>query len=128
VFDLRVVVIGGRAAHVVVRTSRSPMTNLHLLNRRGDIDRVARFVGDELMSEALRQCERAIAECFPRSLHGGVDLLIRSDRRACAVLEVNAFGDLLPGVEWNGMDTYEAEIDHILRRQAAPSPRRQEVA
>ena len=35
VFDLRVVVIAGRARHAVVRMSRGPMTNLHLLNRRG---------------------------------------------------------------------------------------------
>ncbi len=30
VFDLRVVVIGGEPTHAVVRTSRTPMTNLHL--------------------------------------------------------------------------------------------------
>ncbi|MCA1218364.1 STM4014 family protein, partial [Streptomyces sp. 8L] len=33
--DLRVVVVAGRATHAVVRTSRSPMTNLHLGGARG---------------------------------------------------------------------------------------------
>lgn len=34
-FDLRVVVIGGEPTHAVVRTSRHPMTNLHLGGARG---------------------------------------------------------------------------------------------
>ena len=34
--DLRVVVIDGTARQIVARLSRSPMTNLHLLNERGD--------------------------------------------------------------------------------------------
>jgi hypothetical protein len=36
-FDLRVLVIAGKARHTVVRMSRSPMTNLHLGNQRGDL-------------------------------------------------------------------------------------------
>jgi hypothetical protein len=59
--------------------------------------------------------------CFPRSLHGGVDLLIGTDLRAHAVLEVNAFGDLLPGVTCDGLDTYEAEIEDVLARDE-PAP------
>ncbi|MFE0426863.1 STM4014 family protein, partial [Streptomyces sp. NPDC058953] len=35
--DLRVVVTEGRATHAVLRTSRSPMTNLHLGGARGDL-------------------------------------------------------------------------------------------
>ncbi|MEU0546136.1 STM4014 family protein, partial [Nocardia sp. NPDC005978] len=35
--DLRVVVIDGRATHAVLRTSPSPMTNLHLGGARGDL-------------------------------------------------------------------------------------------
>src|SRR5439155_19460211 len=36
-FDLRGLVIGGEVCHVVPRLSRQPMTNLHLLNQRGDV-------------------------------------------------------------------------------------------
>ena len=42
VVDLRVVVVAGRPTHVVVRGSRSPMTNLHLGGVRGDLDAVRR--------------------------------------------------------------------------------------
>lgn len=115
-FDLRVVVIAGAARHVVVRMSRTPMTNLHLGNRRGEPDSVAGRMGDEGWSAALRTCERAAA-VFPGSLHAGVDLLIAPDFRGHAVLEANAFGDLLPGVLSEGMDTYEAEV-----RAALPAP------
>ncbi len=108
-FDLRVVVIGGRARHLVARLSRGPMTNLHLLNERGDIDAVLGRIGPVAWEAARQSCERAM-RCFGGSLYGGVDLLISADYRRHAILEVNAFGDLLPGVLCDGVDTYAAEI------------------
>lgn len=109
-FDLRVVTIGGRARHAVVRLSRTPMTNLHLLNRRDAPAALRARMGEPAWADAMRTCEHA-AGCFPRSLHAGVDLLIGTSFRRHAVLEVNAFGDLLPGVTCDGVDTYAAEID-----------------
>ncbi|GAA0741839.1 STM4014 family protein [Dactylosporangium roseum] len=108
-FDLRVVVIAGQASHVVVRSSRSPMTNLHLGNARGDLAAVRAAAGEERWAAAMRTCERAAA-CFPGSLHVGVDLMFGPRYTAHAVAEVNAFGDLLPGVLVDGRDTYAAEI------------------
>jgi hypothetical protein len=113
VFDLRVVVIAGRARHVVVRMSRGPVTNLHLLNRRGDLSVLLARMGPEAWRAALRTCERA-AVVFPGSLHLGVDLLVAPGFRRHAVLEGNAFGDLLPGVLSAGVDTYEAEIRAVI--------------
>lgn len=122
--DLRVVVVAGRATHAVVRTSRSPLTNLHLGGSRGDLDAVCEAAGDR-WAEALAVCERAAA-CFPRTLCVGVDLLPAVGWRRFAVGEVNAFGDLLPrltGLPGSGaehLDTYAAQIDAVLRR-ARPS-------
>lgn len=107
-FDLRVVVIAGTAQHIVVRTSRTPMTNLHLGNERGDLAALVAQLPPDAWSAALRTCERA-AGVIPGSLQVGVDLLIGPDQRH-AVLEANAFGDLLPGVLCAGLDTYEAEV------------------
>jgi hypothetical protein len=112
VFDLRIVVIAGRARHVVVRMSRSPMTNLHLLNRRGDWSALLTRMGQEVW-QAVRQTCAKVATVFPRSLHVGVDVLIAPGYQRHAVLEGNAFGDLLPGVLSEGVDTYEAEIRAI---------------
>lgn len=122
--DLRVVVIAGRACHVVVRLSRGPITNLHLLNARGDAEALAARAGPARWQAALAACEAAAA-AFPGSLYAGVDLLLAPGFRRHAVLEVNAFGDLLPGVAWRGMDTYEAEIRAVLGGEAPGVPGRE---
>ncbi|MFE9664020.1 STM4014 family protein [Streptomyces sp. NPDC005955] len=117
VADLRVVVVGGRASHAVVRTSTSPMTNLHLGGARGDLDRVRAAVerAGGSWAGALEICERAAA-CFPGTLCVGVDLLPGIGWRRFAVAEVNAFGDLLPGLTglpgsgFEGLDTYAAQV------------------
>ncbi|MBH0776048.1 STM4014 family protein [Nocardia sp. NEAU-351] len=112
--DLRVVVIGGRATHVVVRTSRAPLTNLHLGGARGDLEVFRAAVG-ERWSRALSICEEAAA-CFPSTLCVGVDLLPAVGWRHFFVGEVNAFGDLLPRLTGlpegpaAGLDTYTAQV------------------
>ena len=118
-FDLRVVVIGGQARHVVVRVSRQPMTNLHLGNSRGDTARIMETLGPEAWAAAMATCERAMRS-FPGSLYAGIDLLIRNDYRRHAVLEVNAFGDLLPNVWHNRESTYDAELSAqpVFQKQA----------
>lgn len=115
-FDLRVLTIAGRARHTVVRKSRTPITNLHLLNPRGEVEPVRARMSEAAWAEAMRTCE-AVAGCFPESLHAGIDLAILSGYQRHAVLEVNGFGDLLPGVLHQGVDTYTAEIEAI-REQA----------
>ncbi|GHO96986.1 hypothetical protein KSF_070340 [Reticulibacter mediterranei] len=108
IFDMRVVMIGGEPMHTVARMSQSPMTNLHLLNQRGDLAAILDRIGPERWQEALTTCKRA-ASLFA-SLYIGVDLLFSSDYRYHAILELNAFGDLLPGLLYQGQDTYSAEI------------------
>jgi glutathione synthase/RimK-type ligase-like ATP-grasp enzyme len=109
VVDLRVLVVAGRPTHVVVRASRTPMTNLHLGGRRGDLDAVRAAAGEWHYAEALGTCVR-VAALFPRCLQVGIDLMFSSDWRRHAVAEVNAFGDLLPGLLVNGRDTYAEQI------------------
>ncbi|MFG2003155.1 STM4014 family protein [Spirillospora sp. NPDC048911] len=113
--DLRVVVIAGEATHAVVRTSRHAMTNLHLGGTRGDLGAVRDALGESGWRRALEVCEQA-AGCFPRSLMVGVDLLVGVGWRRFAIGEVNAFGDLLPGLTGlpgtsaEGLDTYTAQV------------------
>lgn len=121
--DLRIVVVDGRATHAVVRTSTGPMTNLHLGGARGDLDEVRAAVAAAggCWREALAMCERAAA-CFPGTLCVGVDLLPAAGWRRFAVGEVNAFGDLLPGLTGlpgsgaEGLDTYAAQVAAVLDR------------
>jgi glutathione synthase/RimK-type ligase-like ATP-grasp enzyme len=120
VVDLRVVVIAGRPSHVVVRSGAGPMTNLHLGNRRGDLTALRAAAGAEYAA-AMDTCVR-VAACFPGSLHVGVDLMFSPDWRRHAVAEVNAFGDLLPGLLVDGRDTYEAQIATLRRSAMAGQP------
>jgi hypothetical protein len=103
------------------------MTNLHLGNARGDLARVRTTAGPRLWEEAMRTCVQ-VARCFSRSLHVGVDLMIRARWGAHAVAEVNAFGDLLPGALADGRDTYDTQLaalrDGGYDRWAAAAPPR----
>jgi glutathione synthase/RimK-type ligase-like ATP-grasp enzyme len=104
--DLRVLVIAGEARHWVVRQSRHPMTNLHLGNQRGSGTALRELIGAAKLEAAFRLAEKAAA-CFPESLYAGVDILIDSRHRAL-VGEINAFGDLLPGLTHRGESAYTA--------------------
>jgi hypothetical protein len=116
-FDLRVVVISGEAQHLVVRLGKSPMTNLHLKSDRGNSEEFLQRVGVENWQAMRQTCETA-ARLFPNSLYCGIDLLVYPDFRRHAILEINAFGDLLPGITWNNIDTYTSEVKAILRLTA----------
>lgn len=109
-FDLRVVVIAGEARHFVVRTSKSPMTNLHLGNARGDSRVFLDMIQPESWERLKETCVRVARECFPRSLYMGIDVLVTPDMRDHYILEVNAFGDLIPRIFDRNMDTYHAEV------------------
>ncbi|WP_395292661.1 STM4014 family protein [Kitasatospora hibisci] len=117
--DLRVVVIGGRATHAVVRTSTQPITNLHLGGARGSLDLAQQAAGDAWPA-LLETAERAAA-CFPNSAMVGVDVLPAGGWRRGLVGEVNAFGDLLPnltglpGGPAEGLDTYAAQLAALPR-------------
>jgi glutathione synthase/RimK-type ligase-like ATP-grasp enzyme len=116
-FDVRVVVIGGRARHVMVRLGSGPITNSQLLGGKGDAEMLRRRMGDEAWSRLLQLCETAMTQCFPRSLYAGFDVLIEPDFQTARILEVNAFGDLLPRTLCEGRDTYAWEVEESLRRE-----------
>jgi glutathione synthase/RimK-type ligase-like ATP-grasp enzyme len=115
VFDLRVVVIAGKAGHEVIRLSRSPLTNLHLANARGDIAATRARLGEKIWQALIASCEQATRSFF-RSLYAGIDIMITSDLRRHAILEMNAFGDLLPNILKDGLDTYSTQILAMLAR------------
>ena len=109
--DVRVLVIAGEARHCVVRQSNSPMTNLHLGNRR------AQPHGLEEPLVAASQLAEQAAACFPNSLYAGVDVLLDLKGKPY-VGEINAFGDLLPGLTHNNEDPYTAIAKAWLRKSS----------
>lgn len=111
--DLRIVTIGGAVQHSVLRMSKGPFTNLHLLNQRADTREFVKKMGHEQWQSLANICTRT-ASLFPQSLYMGIDLLVASSFKRIAVAEVNAFGDQLKGVLHNGVDTYTAELTELL--------------
>ena len=117
VIDLRVVVIAGRPSHVVVRASRGPMTNLHLGGARGSTcPTCARAPAREHCAgrDGDLRTGRGVLPRQPAG-RGGPDVLLRTGA-SHAVAEVNAFGDLLPGLLVDGRDTYAAQIAAVADR------------
>jgi glutathione synthase/RimK-type ligase-like ATP-grasp enzyme len=114
-FDVRVVVIGGRARHVVGRANASPFTNLNLDARRMPSETIADRLGASWNS--LKLLAEEAADHLPGAGVLGMDVLVRPDRCSFAVLEANAFGDYLPGLLDEGETTYEAQ----LRRAGCPA-------
>lgn len=114
VMDVRVVLVGGRPTHAVGRGSRSaPMTNLHLGGDRIDAAAIRAEAGEDAWLAAMETCER-VAALFPGTLQIAVDLMFGVGWRGHAIAEVNAFGDLLPGLHVDGRDTYDAQIAALL--------------
>jgi hypothetical protein len=113
-FDLRIVTIAGEPRHGMARVSASPFTNMTLGNRRGDLPGIKERIGDQSWKSLHDTCAR-VASLFPRSFTLGIDILIRPDFRRHAVLEVNAFGDLLLGQLDAGEDTYTATLSALER-------------
>ncbi|MEO8698570.1 MAG: STM4014 family protein [Kofleriaceae bacterium] len=112
-FDLRVLAIDGVPAFIVMRTSPHPITNLHLGGLRGDVAalqaRVDPAAWDAAMASAVA-VQRASG-----AFHVGVDLMFEPDLVAHRIIEGNAFGDLLPNLERDGLDVYGWQVARLLR-------------
>jgi hypothetical protein len=107
-FDLRILVIGGEPVFTVMRQNRHPVTNLHLGGWRGDVDAFFEKLSDETRQNMDDIC-RQVAVLVGLH-HIGVDLMLKPDLESPTLLEINAFGDLLPGLSRDGLDAYGWEI------------------
>jgi hypothetical protein len=105
-YDLRVVTFCGRPRQRIARISRSPMTNLHLGNRRSP----PQWLGARQV-EALEHTVSQAASAFSPSMSIGFDVVLQSER--AYVLEANAFGDLLPGLQFEGAGTFDDQVRRV---------------
>ena len=107
-FDTRMLVVSGEVAFTVVRKSPHPMTNLHLGGTRGTLAELESTVPADVLAAAHESCRRVFAAhaCH----HLGIDVMFTADLEGHHILEANAFGDLLPNLERDGLDVYEWEI------------------
>ncbi|KAL9644556.1 hypothetical protein ABK040_009420 [Willaertia magna] len=118
-FDLRIIVVAGKMMNFVVRTSRNPMTNLHLGNKRGDCDDFLRLIHKKAPGswERIQEtCWKLYHLCFPNCVCLGVDMMLTPDFNEHYVIEVNGFGDLIPRVYYDNLDTYQVQVRELLER------------
>ncbi|MDP2315497.1 MAG: STM4014 family protein [Pseudomonadota bacterium] len=120
-FDLRVLVVDGRIAQRVARVGRGPITNLHLDAARADPDAVLAPFGARTVPAVHAAC-LAAAACFPGHRAIGVDVMV-DPRGRPYVLECNAWGDYLPGLLVDGLDSYGVQLRGLsIPRLAAQVP------
>ncbi|MEJ2612929.1 MAG: STM4014 family protein [Candidatus Thiodiazotropha sp.] len=113
--DCRFLIVDGHVDFAVLRKSRSPITNLHLLNQRADISEVRSLLSQDVWNQ-IEITLSGIARMFPKSFHLAVDLAIHANRRDHFVLEINAFGDFLQNVFHQGMNSYQWQLDRFRAR------------
>lgn len=113
VADIRLVMLAGGTVFPVLRTSRHPMTNLHLGGARAGAEPLIRRIGADRW-EAVLATARKAARCFPDSHALGLDMAVLADGRSHAVLEVNVFGDFVKEVTAAGLSPHEAQVRRIL--------------
>jgi hypothetical protein len=75
------------------------------------VEQVLAAIGAESWQAACNTCERA-AQVFS-NLYTGIDILFTPTYKH-AIVEMNAFGDLLPGILHTGDDTYTVEIKAVM--------------
>ena len=115
--DLRLLVVDGQPAHCVVRCSSTPLTNLHLSNARLDVDVVRQQLPKQTWRQVLEIGMKA-GQLFPDHLCIGVDIALHKDSYKPYLLEVNAFGDHLNNVTYEGLNPYEFQI-RLLEKKVA---------
>ncbi|ASA19422.1 STM4014 family protein [Paenibacillus donghaensis] len=109
-FDIRQLVVMGEACHAVARVSSSPITNLHLRSERMTPGEAG--LSAETQARVRGTAEQALA-AFPGSAIAGVDVLVAAGSQRTYVADINPFGDLLYGVEYGGLGTYEWEMQAL---------------
>jgi glutathione synthase/RimK-type ligase-like ATP-grasp enzyme len=105
-FDLRIFVVNKKVRHIIVRTSNSSITNLHLGNKRGNLESISEQYPQASLSY-IKQVAINAVNCFPGLFYAGVDVILSGQKCKPYVVEVNCFGDMLIGDMCEGKTTYE---------------------
>jgi len=112
--DLRVLVIRGTAAQAVGRVGRGTITNLHLDASRVSVEAALASFGSSAWPHVQSLAEQAAA-CFAGHHSVGVDVMVDT-RGKPFVIECNAWGDYLPRLLVDGLDSYDLYVRGLFAR------------
>ncbi len=107
--DLRVLVVAGEPAHIVLRLADGPITNLDLGGRRADAEVLRALAPPAAWEAMLADCRRFAAR-LPGNLHVAFDVALTVGLRRHVFFEANAFGDLIRRVAFAGHDPYGWQV------------------
>lgn len=113
-FDLRVLAVDGESAFVVMRSAPHEITNLSIGGMRGDLNALRTHVPAAAWEAMIASCVQV--QRVSGAFHVGIDVMLEPDLAAHRVIEGNAFGDLLPNLERDGLDVYGWQIARLLRQ------------
>lgn len=109
-FDTRVFVAGKRAEYMLSRLSTTPVTNLHLKNKRKESSEFMKKEHLKLLADASEDVMRI----FDKSLYAGIDVLLSSNLKPY-IIDVNPFGDLFHNLLDSPENVYYTEIREALK-------------
>lgn len=113
--DCRLLIVDGEINFAVLRKSKTPITNLHLLNQRANISELSERLSETNWNAVLNTANR-LAGIFPNSFHMALDIAIHNNKHDHYLLEINAFGDFIQNITHLGMTTYQWELERFTRK------------
>ena len=115
--DIRLLVIDQKPAHLVLRSSSGPITNLHLGNQRHAADTLRNILPAAIW-DGIHSLGEAIGQLFPDQFCFGLDIGIDRKMERIFIIEINAFGDHLHHVDFDGMDPYTYQLRALEQKYA----------
>lgn len=111
-YDLRAVYQFGRIAHIVVRTAKGPVTNLHLNNMAIRFDELAPTVGRAKFYEIEKLCGEAVS-LFDGMQTAGIDVMLDKNSLKPRIIEINGQGDLIYQDIYEENKIYGQQVRHL---------------
>lgn len=117
-FDLRAVYQFGHIAHMVVRQSDGPVTNLHLNNQALDIGEIT--LDEAVMGDLEVICRDAV-NLFQGLAVAGIDILLEKNTGKPYIIELNGQGDLIYQDIYADNRIYREQLKELLRLGKSPT-------
>ncbi len=111
-YDLRCVCQFGKLDFILVRLSKSPMTNLHLNNKPLDFDELNLSAG--IKQKIYDICEKTM-KSFENLNYAGLDIGLTQNTNEPFVIEINGQGDLIYKDIFNENIIYKNQIREMIK-------------
>lgn len=111
-YDLRVVFQFGHIAHIVVRQSDGPVTNLHLNNQALDVRALG--LDNQIIQSISEVCSRAISG-FQGLNMAGIDILLEKKNMRPLIIEMNGQGDLIYQDIYGENNIYREQVGKLCK-------------